>query len=89
MKTAALIAQLRVGPGWPVDLGKRNPGDRLGLDDKQSGLARLAELVAEIGLLHNRLWAEGRRSLLLVLQGLDASGKDGTTSHVFVGVNPW
>jgi PPK2 family polyphosphate:nucleotide phosphotransferase len=34
------------------------------------------------------LWAEGRRSLLLVLQGLDASGKDGTINHVLTGLNP-
>jgi PPK2 family polyphosphate:nucleotide phosphotransferase len=38
--------------------------------------------------LHERLWAESRRSLLLVLQGMDASGKDGTVRHVFTGVNP-
>ena len=35
-----------------------------------------------------RLWAESRRSLLLILQGTDASGKDGTVAHVFSGVNP-
>ena len=35
-----------------------------------------------------RLWAESRRSLLLILQGTDASGKDGTIAHVFSGVNP-
>ena len=88
MKTAELIAKLRVAPGRAADLAKRDPGDRLGLTDKESGSVRFAELVAELGVLHNRLWAEGRRSLLLVLQGLDASGKDGTISHVFTGVNP-
>jgi PPK2 family polyphosphate:nucleotide phosphotransferase len=88
MKTAELIAQLRVESGRPAHLAKRDPGDRLGLGDKQTNVARLAELVAELALLHNRLWAEARRSLLLVMQGLDASGKDGTISHVFSGVNP-
>jgi PPK2 family polyphosphate:nucleotide phosphotransferase len=38
--------------------------------------------------LQGRLWAEARRSLLVVLQGMDASGKDGTVKHVFSGVNP-
>ena len=38
--------------------------------------------------LQNRLWAEQRRSLLLVLQGMDASGKDGTIRTVLPGVNP-
>jgi PPK2 family polyphosphate:nucleotide phosphotransferase len=88
MKTAELIAQLRVETGRPARLAKRDPGDRLGFGDKQSSAGRLAELVAELALLHNRLWAEARRSLVLVLQGLDASGKDGTISHVFTGVNP-
>jgi PPK2 family polyphosphate:nucleotide phosphotransferase len=88
MKTAELIAQLRVETGRPARLAKRDPGDRLGFVDKQSSAGRLAELVAELALLHNRLWAEARRSLVLVLQGLDASGKDGTISHVFTGVNP-
>jgi PPK2 family polyphosphate:nucleotide phosphotransferase len=88
MKTAELLAELRVPPGRPADLAKRDPGCRLGFRDKQAGSARLTELVAELNLLSNRLWAEARRSLLLVLQGLDASGKDGTTRHVFTGVNP-
>lgn len=39
-------------------------------------------------MLQNRLWAEHRRALLLVLQGLDASGKDGTIRRVFTGLNP-
>jgi PPK2 family polyphosphate:nucleotide phosphotransferase len=38
--------------------------------------------------LHNRLWAEARRSVVLVLQGLDASGKDGTIRRVLTGLNP-
>ena len=39
-------------------------------------------------MLQNHLWGEHRRSVLLVLQGLDAAGKDGTIRHVFTGVNP-
>src|SRR5438552_2716316 len=88
MKTAELLAGLRVPPGRPADLAKRDPRSRLGFDDKQAGSARLIQLVAELSMLSNRLWAEARRSLLLVLQGLDASGKDGTIRHVFTGVNP-
>ncbi len=58
------------------------PGDR----------ARTEQAIAlqhdELFALQDRLWAEARRSLLVVLQGLDASGKDGTIKHVFRGVNP-
>jgi PPK2 family polyphosphate:nucleotide phosphotransferase len=88
MKAEKLLAELRVPPGRPAELTKRDPGSRLGFGDKQAGSARLAELVAELSLLSNRLWAEAERSLLLVLQGLDASGKDGTIHHVLTGVNP-
>ena len=88
MKTADLLAQLRVRPGHPAKLADRDPRDRLGLGDKRAGLDRVTRLVAELSLLSNRLWAEAQRSLLLVLQGLDASGKDSTVSHIFTGVNP-
>jgi PPK2 family polyphosphate:nucleotide phosphotransferase len=83
-----LVRSLRVQPGTSAGLAGRDPGSRLGWRGKQAGLARLDELVAQLGVLHNRLWAEATRSLLLVLQGLDASGKDGTIRHVLTGVNP-
>ena len=83
-----MIRALRVEPGKPAGLAARDPGDRLGLGGKEAGLERLAALIARIGLLHDRLAAEGTRSVLLVLQGLDASGKDGTVRHVLTGVNP-
>ncbi len=88
MTPAKLVARLRVPPGRPADLAKRDPSDRLGFDDKDAGVTRLAELVAELGMLQGRLWAEASRSVLLLLQGLDASGKDGTVSHLLTGVNP-
>ena len=58
------------------------PGDRAATD------AAAEAQVARLAQLQDRLWAEGRRSLLVVLQGIDASGKDGTIKHVFRGVNP-
>jgi PPK2 family polyphosphate:nucleotide phosphotransferase len=83
-----LVRSLRVKPGTPAGLAGRDPGSRLGMRDKQAGLERLDELVTSLSQLHNRLWAESQHSLLLVLQGLDASGKDGTIRHVLTGVNP-
>ena len=82
------IASLTVKPGKPANLSKRDPGDRLGFADRESGIERLAELAGQLSALQNRLWAESSRSVLLVLQGLDASGKDGTIRHVFTGLNP-
>ena len=85
MKANELVRSLRVEPGTPADLAGRDPGSRLGLRDKEAGLARLDKLATRLGVLHDRLWAESKRSLLLVLQGLDASGKDGTIRHVLTG----
>jgi PPK2 family polyphosphate:nucleotide phosphotransferase len=83
-----LLAALRVEPGQRPGLDRRDPGARIGAAGKQAGLRTLSAAVKRLRLLHDRLWAEGSRSVLLVLQGLDASGKDGTISHVFTGVNP-
>ncbi len=77
-----------MSPGQPAELAARDPGDRLGLGHKQDAAATLDQLIARLAVLHNRLWAEATRSLLLVLQGLDASGKDGTIKHVLTGINP-
>jgi PPK2 family polyphosphate:nucleotide phosphotransferase len=85
---AALLDELRVEPGDAPHLGRRKPGARPGAADKQAGLERLARLVERLGTLHNRLYAEARRSVLLVLQGMDAAGKDGVIRAVLTGVNP-
>jgi len=80
-------AQLRVEPGTDAGLVRRPTGDRLGLD-RPGAQQRLLRLVQRCSALQNRLWAEGRRSVLLVLQGMDASGKDSTIRRVFTGLNP-
>ena len=56
--------------------------------DKDETNAATAELLVRLAELQDRLWAEGSRSLLVVLQAMDAGGKDGTVKHVFSGVNP-
>jgi PPK2 family polyphosphate:nucleotide phosphotransferase len=81
------IADCRVEPGQKAKLAARSTSAKFGLDRKTSE-AQLAELTAALSILHNRLWAEQKRSVLLVLQGLDASGKDGTIKRVFTGLNP-
>jgi PPK2 family polyphosphate:nucleotide phosphotransferase len=83
-----LLDDLRVQPGKAPRLDRRDPGARLGADSKSAGVERLAKLVARIGVLHGRLYAESERAVLLVLQGMDASGKDGVIRTVFTGVNP-
>jgi len=83
-----VLGKLIVEPRSAPELGKRDTDGRDGLDGKAAGREQLAELVEELSLLHNRLYAEASRSLLLILQGLDASGKDGTIKSVLTGVNP-
>jgi PPK2 family polyphosphate:nucleotide phosphotransferase len=83
-----VIERLRVEPGKRAGIAGRDPGDRLGFDDKNAGRKRLDAVREELGDLHDRLFAEARRSVLLVLQGIDASGKDGVIRSVFSGLNP-
>jgi PPK2 family polyphosphate:nucleotide phosphotransferase len=88
VETAELLRLVRVEPGKPAGLAGRDPGNRLGLTDKTTGAEQLARIVAELRQLHDSLRAEATRSLLLILQGLDAAGKDGTIAHVLTGLNP-
>ena len=83
-----LLEELRVQPGKAPHLARRDPGARLGAESKAEGVERLQGLVHRLGVLHARLYAESRRAVLLVLQGMDASGKDGVIRTVFTGVNP-
>jgi PPK2 family polyphosphate:nucleotide phosphotransferase len=82
-----VIAALRVEPGEPARIAERDPRYTLGLD-KARGHELLADLHDRLDVLQRRLYAEGSRSLLLVLQGLDAAGKDGVIRSVFKGVSP-
>jgi PPK2 family polyphosphate:nucleotide phosphotransferase len=82
-------ARWRVKPGGKVRLDRLDPKDTGGAPgDKDASEAALPEQRERIAELQGRLYAEDRRALLVVLQGLDASGKDGTVKHVFSGVNP-
>lgn len=78
-----------VPPGRKAKLDSLDPSSTAGAPGDravtESAAAALQESLRE---LQARLWAEGRRSLLVVLQGLDAAGKDGTIKHVFSGLNP-
>jgi PPK2 family polyphosphate:nucleotide phosphotransferase len=82
------LQPLRVTPGEPASLHQRDPGDRLGLGSKAEGKAAREELVTSLEELQSRLWAEKTRSVLLILQGMDSSGKDSTIKRVFAGLNP-
>jgi len=82
-----LRKQLRVEPGTKVDLSKRDPGETYGRA-KETAEAQITELLTEMSDLQDKLWAEQKRALLIVLQGIDASGKDGTIRRVMTAFNP-
>ncbi len=79
----------RVAPGGRVSLEDIDPGSASGAPgDRGVTDATIPHLHDQLFSFQDRLWAEARRSLLIVLQGMDAAGKDGTIKHVFGGVNP-
>ncbi len=79
----------RVAPGSKLRLADIDTRSTAGAPGNKGTTTRVADgLVAQLGELQTRLWAEGRRSLLMVLQAMDAGGKDGTIRKVFTGVNP-
>jgi PPK2 family polyphosphate:nucleotide phosphotransferase len=84
-----LMEKYRVEPGKKVVLSDLDPSDRSAFDGKKkAGRSKLLELNSRLEALQELLYAEGKHKLLIVLQGTDTAGKDGTIRHVFQGVNP-
>jgi PPK2 family polyphosphate:nucleotide phosphotransferase len=81
------IDALRVAPGSKNPLRGRATDESFGWD-KESAKIELDAIKLDIEDLQRRLYAEGTRSVLVVLQGMDASGKDGAVRSVMSGVNP-
>jgi PPK2 family polyphosphate:nucleotide phosphotransferase len=80
--------ELQVEPGKKVDLSKWDADDTLGWQKDRKMAASLARTIAKLDSLQYILYAERKRALLIVFQGLDAAGKDGTIRKVMSGVNP-
>jgi PPK2 family polyphosphate:nucleotide phosphotransferase len=79
----------RIRPGQAVRLDSIDPAATDGAPGgREKTKAELPALRDELASLQDRLWAEAKRSLLVVLQAIDAGGKDGTIRHVFKGMNP-
>ena len=86
---SSLAEATRVAPQSTVDLARDfDPGrhdEQLG---KDAGALALAEAEAALLDLQDRFLAQADRAMLIVLQGIDAAGKDGTIKHVMRGLNP-
>lgn len=79
----------RIKPGSKVALKDWDSGDKSAVQGgKEAATAQLAELSKEIDQLQDLLFAQGKHAVLIVLQGMDTSGKDGVIRHVFSEVDP-
>lgn len=83
-----ILRALAAPVGKAVDLSSIDPADTTLAGDKESAKLRLGEDAVAIDELQNRLYAERQRALLVVLQGMDTSGKDGTVRAVFSAAGP-
>ena len=83
-----LIEPLAVPPGSTVRLCRDHDPGQTGRVSRQRAAGLLADGVDLLADYQDRLAAQGTHGLLLVLQGLDASGKDSTVKHVMSGANP-
>ena len=79
---------LLVDPGKKFKIAEIDANSTPGAKNKPEALDRTAKHLKVMSDLQYRLYAEGKRSLLIVLQGIDAGGKDGTIRHVMEAFNP-
>ena len=87
MNQGELAAKLRVKPGTRFELAGVDPAATHGREKAASE----AQLARDLGRLHDlqeRLWADHRHKVLVVLQGIDCAGKGGTIEHVVGAMNP-
>jgi PPK2 family polyphosphate:nucleotide phosphotransferase len=77
-----------VSPGEKVRLADFDPSDTGKTKSHEEALPKIADHVARMAKAQYLLYADGSQALLIVLQALDAGGKDGTIRHLFSGMNP-
>jgi len=80
--------RLFVTPGKKIKLSDIDPDDTMGLKNDGRSQKMLQKLITRLDDLQYLLYASKKYSLLIVLQGIDGAGKDGTIRHVISGVNP-
>jgi len=85
---SAVRKHLAAVPGKPFDLTKHDSGDRSLFEDKSLASMSLKQDAAAINEMKDILYAEKKRSVLVVLQGMDTAGKSGTIKSVFADTTP-
>ncbi len=79
---------IKVKPGEKINLSKIDADDTGKFKDKDEAKSALAENIERMAELQNILYADGSQALLIVLQAMDAGGKDGTIRKIMSGINP-
>ena len=88
MKLGKVVKHCRIDKPAKFKLADHDPAERFGLStDIEDVRPILAEGMSRLSELQERLYADGRWAVLIVLQGMDAAGKDGVIKHVITGVN--
>ena len=80
--------RLRINDGHGFRLSEFDPRNTLWFKDKSKAQESLAHGVRTLSALQEKLYAQAEHSVLIILQALDAAGKDSTIDHVMSGVNP-
>src|ERR1700674_468501 len=88
MKPSEYAKHFRVTDGASFRLKDFDPAETLGLKSKEQAHEMLEHGIARLSELQEKLFAQDRWAILLVLQAMDAAGKDSTIKHVMSGVNP-
>ena len=89
MKLAKILKHCRVDKPGHFRLADCDPAETFGFAiDKDDVKAMLADGIARLADLQQRLYAQDRWAVLVVLQGMDAAGKDSVIKHVMSGINP-
>lgn len=82
-----IITTYRVSQGAKIHWGKWDPQETDFISDKEEARKALEKIDERLGRLQELFFAEHKHKLLIVLQGMDTSGKDGVIEHVFKGMN--
>jgi len=88
MKPREFVKPFQVADGSHFRIKDFNPADTLGLKSKDHAQKTLERGIARLAELQEKLFAQDRWAILIILQAMDAAGKDSTIKHVMSGVNP-
>src|SRR5437773_3864349 len=88
MSSKDFVKPLRGEDGSDFRFKDYDPADTLCLDSKDRAKELLEKGIERLTKLQEKLYAQDRWGLLLIFQGMDAAGKDGTIKHVMSGINP-